>query len=169
MEGHEDSKSPRGLWRWTHRWTASFGCPYQHVSPAKVKPQRRRYCFPQHTRGANTAWHAWKAPALPLAFLTYKGGGRGHAGEGGWHFWRKSAIRQKLLEHGVSPFLWILLRKTCEERKGGFGSLRGFWANLAAWHPTRVGVEARDRGVLGSRLPTKEPLAARPSGVWPRQ
>ena len=96
VEGHEDSKSPRGLWRWTHRWTASFGCPYQHVSPAKVKPQRRRYCFPQHTRGANTAWHAWKAPALPLAFLTYKGGGRGHAGEGGWHFWSNSAIEQML-------------------------------------------------------------------------
>ena len=67
------------------------------------------------------------------------------------------------------PFLWNLLRKTCEGRKGGFGELRGFKAKLASWHPTKARVEGTGNSVLGPGLPTTEPLAARPSGVWPWQ
>ena len=59
------------------------------------------------------------------------------------------------------PFLWNLLRKTCEGRKGGFGELRGFKAKLASWHPTKARVEGTGNSVLGPGLPTKEPLAAR--------
>ena len=58
------------------------------------------------------------------------------------------------MEHGISPFLWILLRKTCEETNGGFGLLRGLWANLAAWHSIRVGVEA-----TGAHIPLEIELS----------
>lgn len=67
------------------------------------------------------------------------------------------------------PCLWIPLGKAYEGRKGKFGALKRFWANLATGHPSIAGVEGTGSGVLGPGLPTKEPLAARPSGAWLQQ
>ena len=85
-----------------------------------------------------------------------------------WRGWLAFLEQQCHRADASSPCLWIPLGKAYEGRKGKFGALRRFWANLAG-HLSIAGAEGTGNDVPGWGSPTKELLAARPSGAWPRQ
>ena len=74
----------------------SLGCYCPGDSPREEKP------LPPTLQWSQPSWEGLEGflPTVGL-FEHAKGGGRGPAPEGGWHFWSNSAIKRKPLEHGM--------------------------------------------------------------------